>query len=134
MLIGSIRRLSRPGRRGRAAGEGQHDEKHVVASAPAHHFVGLARTAKLPRITDISASKPICARIIAHPVNPRASYSLDQLIGTAEDRLRHGEAERLRGLEVDDQLERRRLLDRQIGRFGAVEDLSGINPDLAISL
>ena len=42
------------------------------------------------------------------------------------------EAERLGGLEVDDQLELGRLLDRQIGRLGALEDLSGVNADLAI--
>ena len=42
-----------------------------------------------------------------------------------------GQPERLGGLEIDDQLEGRRLLDRQIGRLGALEDLSGVNADLA---
>jgi len=46
--------------------------------------------------------------------------------------LRHGEAERLGGLQVDHQLEPRRLLDRQIGRPGALEDLSDVNAGLAI--
>jgi len=41
----------------------------------------------------------------------------------SEDRWRHGEAKRIRGLEIDDQLERSRLLDRQIGRIGALADL-----------
>jgi hypothetical protein len=41
-----------------------------------------------------------------------ASTSFDYLIGAGEDRLRDGEAERLRGREVDDQLEFGRLLDR----------------------
>jgi hypothetical protein len=46
--------------------------------------------------------------------------------------LRHREAERFRGLEIDDQLELGRLLDRQIGRLGALEDLPGVNAELAI--
>jgi len=45
--------------------------------------------------------------------------------------LRHGEAERLGGLEVDDQLEGRRLLNRQIGGLGALEDLSRVSTDQA---
>ena len=60
------------------------------------------------------------------------SVSFDHLVGAGEDRLRHGEAERLCGLQVDDQLEFRRLLDWQIGRIGAVEDLSDIDAGLAI--
>src|SRR5271165_1702060 len=61
-----------------------------------------------------------------------AVASFDDLVGAGEDRLRHGEAERLGGVEIDDQLECRRLLDRQIGRLGALEDLSSINAELAI--
>ena len=45
--------------------------------------------------------------------------------------MRHGEAERLGGLEVDDQLEGRRLLNWQIGGLGALEDLSDVNAGLA---
>src|SRR5262249_6113073 len=41
------------------------------------------------------------------------------------------QAERLGGVEVDDQLESGRLLDWQIGRLGAIEDLSGVNSLLA---
>ena len=33
------------------------------------------------------------------------------------------EAERLGGLEVDDELKLGRLLDRQIGRLGALQDM-----------
>src|SRR6266851_10531837 len=50
-------------------------------------------------------------------------YSLDDLIGPQEERLRDRQAERLRGLEVDDQLELRRLLDRNIGRPSALQNL-----------
>jgi hypothetical protein len=39
----------------------------------------------------------------------------DHLVDLRQQHLRHGDAERLGGLEVDDELEPRRLLDRQIG-------------------
>jgi len=57
---------------------------------------------------------------------------LDDLVGAGEDRWRHGEAERLGGLQVHDQLEPCRLLDRQVGGLGSVQDLSGIDAELAI--
>jgi hypothetical protein len=44
--------------------------------------------------------------------------SLDYLICPLEERLRDREAEGLRGLEVDHQLELRRLLDGEIGGLG----------------
>src|SRR5271165_332875 len=56
-------------------------------------------------------------------VNLMGSASLDDLVGERKDRARDREAERLRGLEVDRQFESRRLLDRQIGGFRALEDL-----------
>jgi hypothetical protein len=45
--------------------------------------------------------------------NPVPSF--DDLVGAGEDRWRDGEAERLRSLEINDQLEFGRLLDWQIG-------------------
>ena len=47
--------------------------------------------------------------------------------------MRHGETKRLGGLQVDDQLELSWLLDRKIGRLGALEDLAGANADQAIA-
>src|SRR5205807_6286497 len=62
-------------------------------------------------------------------VNSAASF--DDLVGAGEQRLRHGEAEGLGGFEVDHQLKFARLLDRQVARLGALEDLSGVNAGLA---
>src|SRR6516162_1219483 len=53
---------------------------------------------------------------------PAPGASLDDLVGAGEDRGRHRQAQRLGGLEIDDQLEGRRLLDRKIGGLGTFED------------
>src|SRR5438270_12742819 len=63
----------------------------------------------------------------------RVKGLFDDLVGPGEDRCRYSQPERFGGLEVDDQLECRRLLDWQIGGLGAVEDLSDVNAELAIS-
>src|SRR4030095_9692622 len=47
---------------------------------------------------------------------------IDDLVGPDQQRLRDREPERLRGLVVDDQLELRGLLDREVGGFGALEN------------
>src|SRR3990172_3202692 len=52
--------------------------------------------------------------------------SLNDLIRPLEERLRDRQAEGLGGLEVDHQLELRRLLDGQVGGLGALEDLIDI--------
>ena len=49
--------------------------------------------------------------------------SLDDLVGSKQNRLRDRKSERLRGLQIDDQLELGGLLDRKIGRFGTFHDL-----------
>src|SRR5438270_5191237 len=59
--------------------------------------------------------------------------SFDNLVGAGEDRRRHGKAEYLRGLEVDDQLECGRLLDRQISWLLVLEDPPSVNASLTPS-
>src|SRR6266581_9297581 len=53
----------------------------------------------------------------------RLAHSFDHLVGAGEQHRRHFEAERFRSLEIDNQLELGWLLDRQIGRLGALQDL-----------
>lgn len=66
------------------------------------------------------------APLLAAPVQlmvGRHSGSLDYLSRAQQDRLGDGNAEYFRGFQVDDEIEFCRLLDRQIARFGAFEDL-----------
>jgi len=51
----------------------------------------------------------------------------DDLIRRQEERRRDREAEGLRGLEVDDQVKLRRLLDGQVGGFSAFENAIDID-------
>src|SRR5437763_4752480 len=52
----------------------------------------------------------------------RANRSFDHLVGALQEGPRHVEAERLRGLEIDDQLKLCRHLQRKIGRLVTLED------------
>ena len=56
----------------------------------------------------------------------RGPSSFDHLVGAADQRQRNGEAERLSSLQVDDKLDFGGLLDRQIGRLLAFENLAGV--------
>jgi hypothetical protein len=59
---------------------------------------------------------------------------LDHLVGGGQQRLRDGKAERLGGLEIDDEINFRNLLDRQIGRFFAFENAPGIDANLVVEI
>jgi hypothetical protein len=58
---------------------------------------------------------------------------IDYLVGGGQQRFRHGQAERLGGLEVDDEFELTHLHDRQIGRFRSPKNASDVNSDLTIT-
>ena len=60
--------------------------------------------------------------------------SFDHFVGLRKQRWRRGNPERLRGLEVNHQLEFRRLHDREIGGLLAFENPAGVNAGLAISV
>jgi len=58
----------------------------------------------------------------------------DHRVGATGHRQRDGDAERFGGLEIDDQLHFCCALNRQIGRFFAIENSAGIVASLAISI
>src|SRR5712664_2349714 len=64
----------------------------------------------------------------------RLACSLNYLIRPLPERRRDGQAEGSRGLEVDDQLELRRLLHRKICRLGPTENLVNIQPAASCDL
>jgi hypothetical protein len=54
----------------------------------------------------------------------------DQFVGAADQRQRHCDAERLGGLEIDDQLDFRSQLNRQVGGLLALKNFAGVNATL----
>src|SRR5437867_13312362 len=86
-----------------------------------------------PRISRkyLRNSRPRCTRVISACCSLMASMgfsapplaaSLYHLVRPQEHRTRDLDADRLRGLEVEHQLELGRLLDRQIRRIRAAQD------------
>jgi hypothetical protein len=64
----------------------------------------------------------------------RLVHLFDHVVGTADQRERHGDAECLGSLEVYDQLDFRDLLDRKLRRLLSFEDASGKYAELAIDV
>ncbi len=96
-------------------------------SRDAAHHSGSGRLARpSPWGTFTSYSLPASWRT-PEWVKSEVAASFDHLVGDGGHRWRNVEAERRRGLEMDDQLEFSRLHHRQVGGLGAVENLAGIN-------
>jgi hypothetical protein len=58
----------------------------------------------------------------------------DPLVGAGQEHCRHFDAKGLCGFQIDNKFEFDRLNYRQIGRFGAFENLAGVIADLTISV
>src|SRR4051812_27959543 len=88
---------------------------------PWRRFTLVALNARLPSIPAVCGAVIVPLR---STLSCCSSSSLDHFVRAGEDRLRHGQAERLGGAEIDHQLDLHRLLDRQIGWLLALEDPS----------
>src|SRR5260370_41230653 len=66
------------------------------------------------------------------PNAPQQKASLENLVGTAGQRQRNGDAERTGGLQVDEHLDFGRLLHWQISRLSTFKNAPGIDSDEAM--
>jgi hypothetical protein len=64
----------------------------------------------------------------------QVTASFDHFVGDDEQVGRHGEAQRLGGLQVDDKLEFGGLQHRKVGRFLAPQNAAGVDADLTIAI
>jgi hypothetical protein len=66
----------------------------------------------------VQSAKPLSTE----PCDERPAVLFDHLVGAHEQRRRNFKPKRLRRFEIEGQLDSGGLLDRQVGRFGAVEN------------
>jgi hypothetical protein len=78
-----------------------------------------------------AAMKAMILKIIVHS-QCRVTRSFDHLVGECKQLVRHVETERFCGLEVDHQLELRRLTNRQLAGLFPLQDAASISSNLFI--
>src|SRR5712672_3361275 len=79
-------------------------------------------TSALPPKADSSQTSGHVRKVPTTDSCTAAKLIVDHLVGQREQRVRHGEAERIRGLTINDEFELRRQLDGQVRRLCAFED------------
>jgi len=72
--------------------------------------------------------------VIPCPPVLRAASSFDHLVGEVEQGWRYHQPDRLRSVQIDDQLESVRLLDRDVGGPGAAKNLDDLPSFLPVDL
>src|SRR5262249_747650 len=77
---------------------------------------------------------PSPATALSAPTHQQTIFLFDHLVGAAEQRERKVNAERLGGLEVDEQLDFCDLLYRQVGRPLPLENAAGVDASLTVRL
>jgi hypothetical protein len=112
----------------------------MSAEGQSRRFDPLPITSGLTRTADISLHALCNAMCHQRTHAPQQTTELfDHLVGGREQRRRHGQPERLRGLEMNDELEICRLLYRKFGRVrafknsvhisgGSTEDVRRVRP------
>ena len=113
----------------------------IQRSAPNREFLGLQSVQELAKAVQFIGwvgvvHKPMIGRwpLFDQTATRARSRSLDHLVGAAGKRERHRDAERPGGFHIDDQLESRRLLDRQIGRLFALENSACVDAERTVSV
>src|SRR5690242_9654423 len=82
----------------------------------------------------LSPSSTVLGKPILRAENKFAPrrWLFDDLVGAKQERIGHLESDGFGGLEVDAQIELGRLLDRQVARLGALEDLVDVVSGAAV--